>query len=611
MNDPQAPADLRPIQLDDLADEVTDGVMDGALAPEHDDGADVAEEGFAGITPPRRRGGAARFISDVIVELGFLPQARVDAAVEEGKATGRSPEEVLLQSGVLSADELARATAERFGLDHVDLTVYKPDLTAVNLLTPQAARRYNAVPIGFHSNGHLLVAMADPSNVLAIDDLKLMTGYEIRSAVASAEDIAGLIVKMNRLDEAVAESLEIDEDEDDPTIMEDIRESAAEAPVIKLVNSIIAQAVEDGASDIHFEPHGKDMRVRFRVDGVLHETTTIPRRMVPGVVSRVKIMADLDIAEKRLPQDGRVSLQVEGHHVDVRIVTLPSGQGEGIVMRLLDKEAVLLSLDALGIRENSRERFEQGFQAAYGAVLVTGPTGSGKSTTLYAALNTVNSIEKNIITIEDPVEYQVPGINQMQVNLKAGLTFAAGLRSMLRADPDIIMVGEIRDAETARIAIEAALTGHLVLTTLHTNDAPSAITRLTEMGVAPFLTASAVDVVVAQRLARRLCNYCKKRTVLTTEALKAANFHEAAFDIEAYEPVGCARCSNTGYKGRVGIYEVMTLSDEIREMTITKAGADQIRHKAVEQGMRLLRDDGLDKVRLGITSIAEVARVAS
>jgi type IV pilus assembly protein PilB len=328
-------------------------------------------------------------------------------------------------------------------------------------------------------------------------------------------------------------------------------------------------------------------------------------------VSRVKIMADLDIAERRLPQDGRVTLQVEGHHVDVRIVTLPSNAGEGIVMRLLDKEAVLLSLDALGIRDGARERFEAGFHQAYGAVLVTGPTGSGKTSTLYAALNTVNSVEKNIITIEDPVEYQVPGINQMQVNLKAGLTFAAGLRSMLRADPDIIMVGEIRDAETARIAIEAALTGHLVLTTLHTNDAPSAITRLTEMGVAPFLTASAVDVVVAQRLARRLCNYCKKRTVLTSEALKAANFHEAAFDIEAYEPVGCARCSNTGYKGRVGIYEVMTLSEEIRDMTIERRGADEIRHKSVEQGMRLLRDDGLDKVRLGITSIAEVARVAS
>jgi len=603
MNDPQAPTSLGSVQLDDLANEV---IVDSASSTTGGE----AVEGFAGITPPRRRGGAARFISDVIVELGFLPQARVDAAVEEGKASGRSPEEVLLQSGALSADELARATAERFGLDHVDLTVYKPDLSAVNLLGPPAARRYNAVPIGFHSNGHLLVAMSDPSNVLAIDDLKLMTGYEIRPAVASAEDIAGLIAKMNRLDDAVAESLE-DEDEDDQTLVADIRESATDAPVIKLVNSIIAQAVEDGASDIHLEPHGKEMRVRFRVDGVLHETTTIPRRMVAGVVSRVKIMADLDIAEKRLPQDGRVTLQVEGHHVDVRIVTLPSGGGEGIVMRLLDKEAVLLSLDALGIRDNARERFEAGFQQSYGAVLVTGPTGSGKSTTLYAALNAVNTVEKNILTVEDPVEYQIPGINQIQVNLKAGLTFAQGLRSMLRADPDIIMVGEIRDAETARIAIEAALTGHLVLSTLHTNDAPSAVNRLTEMGIPPFLTASAVDVVVAQRLARRLCNYCKNRTVLTTEVLKAANFHEAAFDIEAYEPVGCARCSNTGYKGRVGIYEVMTISDEIREMTIERQSADVIRHKAVEQGMRLLRDDGLDKVRLGVTSIAEVARVAA
>ncbi|HEX8065626.1 MAG TPA: ATPase, T2SS/T4P/T4SS family [Thermoleophilaceae bacterium] len=612
MNEPHAAAELGPIDLEELAE---DG---GARHPDAAPGADRAgaepeapADGFAGITPPRRRGGGARFITDVIVELGFLPQSRVDAAVEEGKATGRSPEEVLLQSGVLSADQLARAIAERFGLDHVDLTVYKPDLSAVGLLSPQSARRYNAVPIGFHSNGHLLVAMSDPSNVLAIDDLKLMTGYEIRATVASTEDIAGLIVKMNRLDEAVADATEIDEDEEDESLLSDIRESATDAPTIKLVNSIIAQAVEDGASDIHFEPHNKDMRVRFRVDGVLHDTTSVPRRMVPGVVSRVKIMADLDIAERRLPQDGRVTLQVEGHHVDVRIVTMPQAGGEAIVMRLLDKESVMLTLDALGIRDSPRERFEAGFHQSYGAVLVTGPTGSGKSTTLYAALNAVNSIEKNIITIEDPVEYQIPGINQMQVNLKAGLTFSQGLRAMLRADPDIIMVGEIRDSDTARIAIEAALTGHLVLTTLHTNDAPSAITRLTEMGIAPFLTASAVDVVVAQRLARRLCNYCKRRTILTSEALKSAHFHDAAFDIEAYEPVGCARCSHTGYKGRVGIYEVMTVSDEIRELTIERASADAISHKAVEQGMRLLRDDGLEKVRLGVTSIAEVARVAS
>jgi type IV pilus assembly protein PilB len=329
---------------------------------------------------------------------------------------------------------------------------------------------------------------------------------------------------------------------------------------------------------------------------------------VAGVVSRVKIMANLDIAERRLPQDGRVSLNIDGHPIDVRVVTLPSVHGEGIVMRILDKEQVLLTLDTLGMRDEARDRFESAFHQSYGAVLVTGPTGSGKSTTLYAALNTINTPEKNIITIEDPVEYQLPGINQIQVNLRAGLSFAQGLRSMLRADPDIIMVGEIRDAETAKIAIESALTGHLVLSTLHTNDAPSALTRLTEMGIEPFLTASAVDCVVAQRLARTLCTHCKRRTVLSVDSLRAAGF-EAVFDIEAYEPVGCARCSNTGYKGRSGIYEVMTLSDTIRAMTIERASSDVIRSTAVEEGMRLLRQDGLEKVRLGITSIAEISRV--
>jgi type IV pilus assembly protein PilB len=595
MSELHAAADLPPISADDPLARI---------------GPDTTSPDFTGITPPRRRGGAARFITDVIVELGFVPKEKVDAAVEQGRAVGQSPEKVLLDSGELGADELARATAERFGLDHIDLTVYKPDIAAVNLLSAASAKRYNAIPIGFHSSGNLLVAMADPSNVLALDDLKLMTGYEIRPVVASHEDIGTLIAKMNRLDDAVADAVDDEDDEADAELVSDIRESAADAPVIKLVNSIIAQAVEDGASDIHFEPHDRDMRVRFRVDGVLHETTQIPRRMVPGVVSRVKIMGDLDIAERRVPQDGRVSLTVEGHSVDIRIVTLPSAGGEGIVMRILDKQQAIIGLDALGIRDSARKRFEAGFRQAYGAVIVTGPTGSGKSTTLYAALNALNSVEKNIITIEDPVEYQIAGINQIGVNLKSGLTFATGLRSILRADPDIVMVGEIRDSDTAKIAIESALTGHLVLSTLHTNDAPSAVTRLTEMGIAPFLTASALDVVVAQRLARRLCNYCKQRTVLTVEQLKAANFYEAAFDIEAYEPTGCARCSHTGYKGRVGMYEVMTVSDEIRALTIDRASADVIRATAVQQGMRLLRDDGLEKVRLGVTSIAEVARVS-
>jgi len=403
--------------------------------------------------------------------------------------------------------------------------------------------------------------------------------------------------------DAVAEEVE-----EQGVSVTDIRESADDAPTIKVVNSVIAKAVEEGASDIHFEPDGQEMRVRFRVDGVLSETTAIPRRMIAGVVSRVKIMGDLDISERRVPQDGRVGLTVDGRVVDVRIVTMPSVHGEGIVMRLLDKSQGLLDLDALGMSGAPRERFESAFHQAYGAVLATGPTGSGKSTTLYAALNAVNSVDKNIITIEDPVEYQLPGTNQVQVNLKAGLTFARGLRSMLRADPDVIMVGEIRDPETAQIAVESALTGHLVLSTLHTNDAPSAITRLTEMGIEPFLTASALDCVVAQRLVRTLCTSCKRRAMLSVDALSAAGI-TAAFDIEAYEPVGCGRCAGSGFRGRIGLYEVMLLSDEIRSMAIQRESADAIMRVAVEQGMRRLRDDGFDKVKQGLTSIAEVARV--
>jgi type IV pilus assembly protein PilB len=566
--------------------------------------AEQIEDG-SGLTPPQKRKGS-RFISDVIVELNYAPRERVDAAVEEAKASGRTPEQVLLETGAINSDQLARATAQRFGLQHADLTTFKADVGALNLINAQAARRFNAVPIGLDEAGVLLVAMADPSNVIALDDLKLMTGHEVQPVVSSPDDIAGLIGRMSRLDDAVAAAVE--QGEEEIAEVTEIRETAEDAPVIKLVNSIIAQAVEDGASDIHFEPEGKEMRVRFRVDGVLSESTTIPKRMVAGVISRVKIMADLDIAERRIPQDGRVGLTVEGHAIDVRVVTMPSVHGEGIVMRILDKEQALISMDALGMSADSQELFESGFHRSYGAVLVTGPTGSGKSTTLYAALNAINSPERNIITIEDPVEYQMAGINQLQVNLKAGLTFASGLRSMLRADPDVIMVGEIRDAETARIAVESALTGHLVLSTLHTNDAPSALSRLTEMGVEPFLSASAIAVVVAQRLVRTLCNHCKQRTMLTAQALETAGFH-VAFDVEAYEPKGCGRCGGSGYKGRIGIYEVMELSDEIRSLTVERSSADEIKKIAVQQGMRPLRLDGFEKVKNGVTSISEVARV--
>ena len=565
----------------------------------------LPEAHVEGLTPPQRRG-ISRSIPGVVAEMGFASRERVDEAIAAGQASGRAPEQVLLEEEVISMDQLARATAQRFGLCHVDLSSFKIDLAALNLLSAQAARRLNAAPIGFDDSGRLRVAISDPSNVIALDDLKLVSGHEVQPVVASAEDIQGLIGRMSRLDEAVAEAVQ--EGEAELADITEIRESADDAPVMKLVNSIIAQAVEDLASDIHFEPEGREMRVRFRVDGVLRETTTIPRRMVAGTVSRIKIMANLDIAEKRVPQDGRVSLTVDGHAIDTRVVTMPRVDGEGIVMRILDKSAALIGLDQLGMSEQSAALFESGFRRSHGAVLATGPTGSGKSTTLYGALNEINVPERNIITIEDPVEYQMVGVNQLQVNLKAGLTFASGLRAMLRADPDVIMVGEIRDGETAKIAVEAALTGHLVLSTLHTNDAPSAISRLTEMGIEPFLTASAVCMVVAQRLVRQLCTHCKSHTTLSVSSLERAGF-SVAFDLDAYEPVGCNRCGNSGYKGRTGLYEVMPITDEIRDLTVERAPAEEIRKIAVAQGMRPLRADGFEKVKHGLTSIAEVARV--
>jgi type IV pilus assembly protein PilB len=577
--------------------------------PENESASDTPDQSSGpppGLTAPRRRGERARFIGDVLVELDLVEREKVDKAVREGKGSGRRVGEILLETGAITHDVLARALAERHGFYHVDLTVYKPDLSAVNLVSVQAARRFGAVPIGFEEDGALMVALSDPTNVLAMDDLKLMTGREVRPVIASPEDVEALIGRMNRLDEAVSEAIEEDDTED--IALTEVRESADDAPVIKLVNSIIAEAVENRASDVHFEPDGRDMRVRFRVDGVLAETATIPRKMVAGVVSRVKIIADLDIAERRIPQDGRVTLTVENRPVDIRVVTLPRVDGEGIVMRLLDKGQALISLDKLGMRKEARTRFEAAFRQAYGAILVTGPTGSGKSTTLYAALNALNSIEKNILTIEDPVEYQLGGINQIQVSQRAGLTFPLGLRSMLRADPDVIMVGEIRDGETARIAVESALTGHLVLSTLHTNDAPSAITRLTEMDIEPFLTASAIDCVVAQRLARKLCNHCKRAVVLSVEELEAAGFR-SGFEIEGYEAEGCSRCGTTGYKGRIGLYEVMSVTDEIRQLAIERSSSEEIRTIAGQQGMHYLRDDGLAKVAAGVTSLGEVSRV--
>jgi type IV pilus assembly protein PilB len=588
----------------------------------------TAKKKGKGITTPSRRGGSGRMLTDVIVDLGFADQATVDLATERANDNGSLPERLLMADGTLTEDQLARAVAERFGLDHIDLGVYRVDPDAAKLVTPAAARRYQAVPVSFAGERTLLVAMSDPANVLAQDDIAVMTGYEVRPAVASAPDIEGLVDRMEDPDFGNGATAPVEDDDDDdagaapPSAapsgpLYDLRDQAPinfgasgeDASVIQLVHRVIKEAVERGSSDVHFEPGEEDMRVRYRIDGVLQEAALIPGSAVPAVVSRVKILSDLDIAERRVPQDGRISLEVTGRPIDLRVATLPCAYGENVVMRILDQSKVMIELEQLGMLPQALERFTKAFSQAHGAVLVTGPTGSGKSTSLYGALNQLNTVEKNIITIEDPVEYQLDGITQVQVNNKAGLTFAGGLRSMMRADPDIIMVGEIRDRETAQIAIEAALTGHLVLSTLHTNDAPGAVTRLIEMGIEPFLVGSAVDCVVAQRLARLLCEECKRRTTIKSEVMRANGFN-VGLDLEAYEPVGCARCGGSGYKGRIGLYEVMWVSDTIRALAVAREPAETIAHAAVHEGMMRLREDGLEKVRRGLTSIAEIARVA-
>jgi type IV pilus assembly protein PilB len=587
-----------------------DAVANEVGANEADAGASqrTPAEGYTGITKPSRRGSSQRFLTDVIVDMGLASRRQVDDSLESSRVSGTTPERVLLENGSITPDALARALAERYGLDHLDLGVFAVDMAAANLVSTTVAKRYQTVPVAFADKRTLLVAMADPSNVLAVDDIAIMTGYEIRVAVAPPDDIANLISRLDRLEDVVGESAEIVEDSEDGGEVVALHETSEDAPVIKLVNQIVGQAVERGASDIHLAPEGRELRVRFRVDGVLQDITTVQRRMAAGVISRIKIMAELNIAEKRLPQDGRVGLVVDGRHVDLRVVTLPSVHGEGAVMRVLDKESVVVELDKLGMADPERERFEKACRETHGAVLVTGPTGSGKSTTLYAALQMLNTPEKNIITVEDPVEYEMTGLTQVQVSAKVGLTFAAGLRSMVRADPDIIMVGEIRDRETAQIAIESALTGHLVLSTLHTNDAPSAITRLIEMGIEPFLVASALDCVVAQRLARMLCPSCKRRTIISAKVLRE-NGYRARMELEAYEPVGCRRCGGSGYRGRVGLYEVMKITPEIQTLALERGAAEALRDVAVSQGMTRLRDDGLQKVRQGRTSMAEIARV--
>ncbi len=559
-----------------------------------------------GLHPPRHPGRSSRMIGEVVVDLGLADQETIDEAVAAARTQGRPTGLVLVERGILRHDQLARVVAERFGLDYVDLTVYDLDMGAVNLISAETAKRYQAVPVGFTEDGSLLVAMASPTNVLTIDDIGMMTGRRIRPAAASVEDLNLLLARLVRMEDSIEDIVDEQEEQDDESDV-NLGDADADAPIIKLVHSLVAQAVEHGASDIHVNPEEGDTRVLFRVDGVLAPAATVKKKMASGVVSRIKIMADLDISEKRVPQDGRFALQLDGRRVDIRVVTLPLVNGEGVVLRILDKGVVVGGLDSLGMQPGEQERFQAAINRPNGAVLVTGPTGSGKSTTLYAALNALNDGERSIITVEDPVEKRIAGIKQMQIAPKAGVTFDVALRSMLRADPDVIMVGEIRDRDTAHIAIEAALTGHLVLSTLHTRDAPAALGRLIDMGIEPFLVSSAVDCIVAQRLVRMLCKHCKRPQKVAATVLEEYGLADSV----PHEPVGCSRCGGTGYRGRLGIYEVMSLSERVRAMILERRSVDDMVAVSIEEGMLRLRDDGIQKVREGLTSIAEVERMTT
>jgi type IV pilus assembly protein PilB len=550
-------------------------------------------------------GRPGRLIGDVVVDLGFATREKVEEAVEIARAQGKPTGQILVEQGILRHDQLARVVAERFGLEYIDLSVYELDMGAVNLIDMEAIRRYQAVPVGFLEDGTLLLAMADPTNVLTIDDIAMLTGRRVRSASASIEDLNILIMRLSRVEQSVEEIVEEDDSDSESDFVMD--EADKDAPVVKLVHSIIADAIEQGASDIHIDPGEGDMHVLFRIDGVLSLTSTLKRSMATSIISRIKIMSEMDISERRVPQDGRFALTVSGRRVDVRVTTLPLVYGEGAYLRILDKGVAVRGLESLGMQRTEQDRFAYAIARPNGAVLVTGPTGSGKSTTLYAALGAVNDGSRSILTIEDPVESRIAGVKQMQVAPKAGMTFAGGLRAMLRADPDVIMVGEIRDRETAHIAVEAALTGHLVLSTLHTRDAPSALGRLIDMGIEPFLISSAIDCVVAQRLVRTLCPHCKRASKAPESLLAEYGLYES----EAFEPVGCTRCATTGYRGRMGIYEVMSVTEEVRSLVLSRASVDDIAATAMSQGMRRMRDDGIAKVRAGQTSIAEIERMTT
>ncbi|MBI2841839.1 MAG: type II secretion system ATPase GspE [Armatimonadetes bacterium] len=565
-------------------------------------------------------------LGEICLRLNLLTREQLQQALEKQKQlqTQESLGDVLVKMGFIGEKDRIRCLGEQYGVPFIDLTEVEPEPEALRMVSQEVARRQKVLPVAV-KNDKLSLAMKNPLDIFAIDEIRLMTGIEVEPMIAVEDEIVAAVGRFYKSQVSVKEVVsdvmrDIDGGKIDFTTaekaaeeeisIEQLRELSEEAPVIRLANLIISRAVADSASDIHIEPTRDAVRIRFRIDGILQEALAVPKKIQASLISRVKIMAEMDIAEKRAPQDGRIGAVIDGRQFDFRVSTLPSVYGEKIVLRVLDKSSISIGLNNLGLLPETLERFESVVMRTYGIILVTGPTGSGKSTTLYSVLSKLNSGEKNILTIEDPVEYEHAGITQTQINPRAGLTFASGLRTMLRQDPNIIMVGEVRDSETALIAIEAALTGHLVLSTLHTNDAPGAVTRLIDMGVEPFLIASSVIGVLAQRLVRVICAKCKEQYKPPIDAVKRLGIHlDGESAVTFYRGRGCDYCKGTGYKGRIGVYELMVVNDSIRDLVLARSSSHAVREAAIETGMKTLRQDAMEKILLGTTTLEESLRV--
>jgi len=563
-------------------------------------------------------------LGELLTKANLITQDQLKESLRVQKETGGKLGETLIKLGFVSEEDITECLSQQFGVPSINLMHFEIDAAVIKLISGDVARKYNILPVN-KTGATITIAMADPTNVFAMDDIKFMTGYNVEPVVASELGIKAAIDNyygttsslelkkvMEDLQTQESADLEVLEDDEEMDVNQ-LADASEEAPVVKLCNLILTDAIKRGASDIHIEPYEKEYRVRFRVDGILYEIMNPPFKLKDAITSRMKILAKLDISEKRLPQDGRIKLKIKledkNKELDFRVSVLPTLFGEKIVLRLLDKDNLRLDMTKLGFEPESLAKFEEAIFKPWGMVLVTGPTGSGKTNTLYSALAKVNSPEVNIMTAEDPVEFNLPGINQVQMKESIGLNFAATLRSFLRQDPNIILVGEIRDFETAEIAIKAALTGHLVLSTLHTNDAPSTINRLMNMGIEPFLVATSVQLIAAQRLARRICSQCKEAVDVQPQALLNVGFKkEEIGTFTVYKGRGCEKCNNTGYKGRVGLIEVMAIDDDIRELILSGGTAIDIKKKAAEIGMISLRRSGLIKIKDGVTTIEEVVR---